>query len=1014
MSPLVSQSSSANEDEAPLPEGVALLVAGASSLEAPPLASATVQTLGQIGEALLATGASWRIRRLSPGAGERYAPDRANLKIFIDELAQPADVAVLVVVAEIVTTPDGPAIITGGRHRDYPSDATLPLSWVQGRLHACEAGRVLVVLSARNGDRANSSVTRTAGAWLETLGTGRPNDVIAVDAAGDGARALEALLAGLRGEALDPRTGTVTMRSIGAHLARAVPGIALQASLASETLAVSPPLGGLWTVHASQVQRAVAARPVTADDLHDLAGVVLPGRFRIERVLASGSFGTVYRARQLAVQRDVAVKVLHAGIDPTSEDGRLFVHEVQSVGRIDHTNVVRIHQADITPDGRLFFAMELLVGRDLQQIINDEGVLAQERAVGLMKQLLAGLGAAHEAGLVHADVKPANAFVQTTRSGERLVLVDFGLARLRRPGGPTASAGGTPAYMAPEQLREGRVDARSDLFSAALVFVTLLTGWRRRRGEDMVPPLDGIADPELRTVLARALALEPADRFQTASDFADALAGNAPRASHAAVIRAPFRHLAPFTEHDRGHLYGRERDIAELTEHVLYRRAVIYTAPSGTGKTSLLRAGLVPYLETLGVRAVYLPCRPGAAAALAAAIKPGAATVAEAVASWHTEHRSKLVLVLDQLEAVLSSDENDGADGAEPAVVGEALAFDRWPPDADVSVVLSVREDFLARVIGGRRRLDEGIPIVRLGPLSKNGALAAIVSPLAEQRLAIAPDLLDALLADLEKAAKALGPEMGWDRVAAAYPPHLQLACSVLYEALGPGEATITLAHYRQLGGFDAIVGEHLDRVLDSELDAADATVARDLFLTLVTSANTRALRTEAELLDIAGSRHGALRVAAVLEVLRARGLIVRLRATGGEPSWELVHDSLVPRVLAWVDRRDLDRRRAMELVRYHLRRSGADAPSLLGRAELRELRAHPDAVIELEAEWARRSDGGPWTPAALVKRSRRALRRRALAISCASVFVMGAVGTAAQRWIAERTLRDRDMGRFI
>jgi len=988
------------------PEGVALLVAGASSLGTR-LGSSSIQTLGQIGEALLATGAPWRIRRLSAGAGERYAPDRANLKRFIDELTQPADVAVLVVAAEVTMSPDEPAIVTGGQHREYPSEATLPLSWVRARLRACRAERLLVVLSAHQEDAAPVDPARL----LEALATDRPTDVIAIDAAGE-ARTLDALLAGLCGEALDPRTGTVTMRSIAEHLGRAVPGIAIQTSLASATLAISPPLGGLWTVRASEVQRA-AARPATSEP-HDLVGVVLPGRFQIERTLASGSFGTVYRARQLTVQRDVAVKVLHAGIDPTSEDGRLFVHEIQSVGRIDHTNVVRIHQADITPTGRLFFAMELLVGRDLQEIATAEGTLGQERAVALARQLLAGLGAAHDAGLVHADIKPANAFVVAGRDGERVVLLDFGLARLRPPGLPAESAGGTPAYMAPEQLHDGRVDARSDLFSVALVLVTLLTGWRRRSAEEIVPPLDALADAELRAVLTRALAEDPAGRFQTAADFADALAGKAPRASAIAPVRSPFRHLAPFTEGDRGRLFGREREITELTEYVLYRRAVVYTAPSGAGKTSLLRAGLVPHLEALGARPVYLACRAGAVEALAAAIQPGATTVASAIAAWHAEHRGRLVLILDQLEAVLSDGDAGGDEAAQPVdLLGEALAFDRWAADADVSVVLGVREDFLARVVGGSRRLEEGIPILRLGPLGKEGALAAIVGPLAEQRLAIAPDLLDALLADLEAAARAIAPEMGWGAVAAAYPPHLQLVCSVLYEALGPGEATLTLAHYRRLGGFDAIVGEHLDRVLDSELDPAASAVARDLFLTLVTAANTRALRSEVELVDIVGSRHGAGPVAAVLEALRARGLVVRLRASGGEPSWELVHDSLVPRVLAWVDRRDLARRRAVELVRHHLRRSQPETPSLLGRAELRELRGHPDAITELETEWARRSGEGAWTPTALVTRSRRALRRRDLVLAGLSLAVLVTAGVIGQRWRAERGLRDRDMGRF-
>ncbi|MBA3817767.1 MAG: SUMF1/EgtB/PvdO family nonheme iron enzyme, partial [Deltaproteobacteria bacterium] len=721
-------------------------------------------------------------------------------------------------------------------------------------------------------------------------------------------------------------------------------------------------------------------------------------------------FGTVYRARQLAVERDVAVKVLHADIDPSSEDGRMFVHEIRSVGRIDHANVVRIHQADITHDGRLFFAMELLDGRDLQDL-GAAKPLERARVVELMRQLLAGLGAAHQAGLVHADVKPANAILVDKDDGERVVLVDFGLSRLRAPDRPTASAGGTPAYMAPEQLHEGRVDARSDLFSAALVLVYLLTGWRRPNAYAWVPPFELITDAELRAVVQKALALEPAQRFQTARDFAEALAGHAPAAAITQPTPIlPFRHLAPLTELDRDRMYGRETDLAALVEHALFRRSVIYTAPSGTGKTSMLRAGLMPRLEALGIRGVYLRCRADSAAALAAAIWPGATTIVEAVTCWHEQRGGRLVLVLDQLEAALGD-----AD-----FVPALLAFETWPATVDISLVLSIREDHLARLVARTQELEPGMPIVRLPPLSPAGARGAIVGPLTEARLAIEPDLLDALLADLEAAAAAIGTEMGWGGVRAIYPPHLQLACSVLYEALGPGEATLTLAHYRRLGGYDAIVGEYLDRVLDIELAGGRDVIARDLFVALVTTAHERAVRSETELVEIVGAKHGAAGVTAVLELLRSRGLLVRVRGDG-DASWELVHDSLVKRVLAWVDRKDLARRRAIELVRYHLRRSRPETPSLLGRAELRELRAHAAAIAELELEWAKRGAAEAWTPKQLVARSHQVLRRRTATISLVllAAFAVASVGmyrshVEEERARAEARLKELDLGKVV
>jgi formylglycine-generating enzyme required for sulfatase activity len=988
--------------------GAALLVAGHGAIGGTALDASAVHTLGQIGEALLATGAGWQLRRLSAAAGERLRADRGTLKHHVDELVgEPLEVAVLVMLG-VIADVGGPALVTSSQLREYPEDATLPLAWLGERLRAIRAKQLLVVMNARRDPAFAASVGGSAAGspaqWLDVLRTGRPQDVIAIDTTPSGAPIVDALLAALCGDALDPKTGTVTMKSLSDCLARRVPTAAMQISEASQTLAQSPPLAGLWDLRRSQLARPRLPAPGDPDDL---TGIVMPGRFELSGIVARGTFGTVYRARQLAVGREVAVKVLNADIDPSSQDGKLFVHEIRAVGRIDHPNVVRIHQADIAPDGRLFYAMELLEGRDLQSLVAD-GPLAKDRAVELVRQLLVGLGAAHDAGLVHADVKPANAIVVPRDDGERVVLVDFGLARLRAPEDAAESAGGTPAYMAPEQLHEGRVDARSDLFSAALVLVTLLTGWRRPNAFTIVPPLDTI-DADLRPVLAKALSVDPAQRYASARELAAALTGSVAPQVTQPVALLPFRLFAPLTEADRSRLSGREADVAALTEHVLYRRSVIYAAPSGTGKTSLLRAGLVPRLEALGVHPVYLRVRTSSAAALAAAIWTGATSVADAVAEHAKQRGTRLVIVLDQVETALGDDE----------LISAVL---RLPADADIAIVLSIREDHVARLIARAQRVEPGIPIIRLPPLDIAGARAAIVGPLTEARLAIEPALLEALLTDLRKAAGAIAPEMGWTDAPAVYPPHLQLACSVLVEALEPGEATLTLARYRKLGGFEAIVGEHLERVLDVELAGGRDAIARDVFVGLVTTAHQRAIRPESELLALVKHDRGA--TLGVLDLLRARGLLVRVRGDA-EPSWELVHDSLIPRILSWIDRRDLARRKAVELVRYHLRRSRPDAPSLLSRAELRELRGHEAAIDELDADWRTRTpyatlSPAVLTPSSLVARSRQTLRRRTIAIGA---IVTGALATAgvaitANRIAdaherAEQSLRDRDLGRF-
>src|SRR5438105_2569166 len=120
------------------PEGTALLVAGHGAFGA--LEASALHTLGKIGEALLATGAAWQIRRLASAAGERYAPDRGALKQHLDELSgEPARAAVLVVLGSVMTLGEEPALVTGGQAREYPEDATLPLRWIRDRLRSARA-----------------------------------------------------------------------------------------------------------------------------------------------------------------------------------------------------------------------------------------------------------------------------------------------------------------------------------------------------------------------------------------------------------------------------------------------------------------------------------------------------------------------------------------------------------------------------------------------------------------------------------------------------------------------------------------------------------------------------------------------------------------------------------------------------------------------------------------------------------------------------------------------------------
>jgi len=501
------------------PRGSALLITGHLTEVGRNGQPSLQQCVARVADALRGES-GWRVTRLDPGGTAQTVPTRRNADRALRALRDSgSEVAMIVVAGGVVTTDGAPALVVDPQWGESASSAAalIPLSVLGAR---SSAQRTVIVLGGWVADGAARA--DPAARWLTALSRG-DGDLVAVSAGEQAARAMEAMESALLGAAVDDATGTVTLRSLGDYLASQVPGLAIQATSRSDTVMVPPSLTGPWDRRLTVRSRHAGEPPRHAPAT--LCGTTLPGRFRIEAELARGGFGTVYRARQLTIDRDVAVKVLNAEVDPASPSGRLFVQEIHGVGRIDHPNVVRIHHADVTRDGQLFFAMELLAGRDLEQVIQVEGRMSQGRALELVGQLLAGLGAAHDAGLVHADVKPANVVVVPGRRGDRVVLVDFGLARLQTADTPARSIGGTPAYMAPEQLSSGRVDPRSDLFSVGLVLVTLLTGWRRRTRDELLPPLDDIADLALRAALRRALAMSPEARFHSATELAAAFAG---------------------------------------------------------------------------------------------------------------------------------------------------------------------------------------------------------------------------------------------------------------------------------------------------------------------------------------------------------------------------------------------------------------------------------------------------------------------------------------------------------
>ncbi len=286
----------------------------------------------------------------------------------------------------------------------------------------------------------------------------------------------------------------------------------------------------------------------TDDQIADpLLGTVLLEQFRIEEQIGVGGMGTVYRAHQPSIGRDVAIKVLRAELARDVQAVARFEREARLATSLDHPNLVRVFLSGQLSDGRLYIVMELLQGRSLAEELERDGVPSIERALIMIMKLCAGLGAVHSAGIVHRDIKPENVYlVQRGRDNDFVKLVDFGVARVLEGDGfgPTTTQSGrvfgTATYISPEAATGDETDLRSDIYSLGVLSYQLLTGELPFRGSTAgavlmqhvhsePPPLQTIGrgaevPTEVADVIMRSLSKDPEARQQTLAEFLDSLA----------------------------------------------------------------------------------------------------------------------------------------------------------------------------------------------------------------------------------------------------------------------------------------------------------------------------------------------------------------------------------------------------------------------------------------------------------------------------------------------------------
>ena len=288
------------------------------------------------------------------------------------------------------------------------------------------------------------------------------------------------------------------------------------------------------------------------------------GRYEIIDTLGTGSMGTVYRARDTALDREVALKTMRTSMDADPLVRERFYREARACARLQHPNIITVYDLGEV-DGTAYIAMELLRGWDFRRIIQDRTPVGVEVKIAAIAEVCDAIAEAHRHGVIHRDIKPSNLFLT---EAHRAKVLDFGIARL--PSSKLTMAGqilGTPNYMAPEQILGRPSDGRADLFSVAVVFFELLT-FTHPFQSNLIPRRIVQGEPDslfdhdstlpvlLERVIARSLAKDPDRRYQTGDEFAadlravlNALGGSASAApvelpsQHAVHVAAP--HVEP-------------------------------------------------------------------------------------------------------------------------------------------------------------------------------------------------------------------------------------------------------------------------------------------------------------------------------------------------------------------------------------------------------------------------------------------------------------------------------------
>jgi len=717
--------------------------------------------------------------------------------------------------------------------------------------------------------------------------------------------------------------------------------------------------------------------------MDNLSGKVLKS-YVLGDLIGAGGFGAVYLAHQSVVERDVAIKIIWPVFANHPNFIRRFESEAQLIAGLEHPHIVPLYDYWREPDGA-YLVMRWLRGGHLRQKMQDTPWGVSE-AGQLLTQVSAALTLAHRLGVVHRDIKPENILLDEDGNA---YLADFGIAKILSNAQDTVdefAAFGSPAYAAPEQVAGQVTTPQADIYSLGVVMFEMLAGVHpfpdmatlslteltSERIKEPTPPIRTVR-PDLPSsiedVIATATALKPEDRFSDvltmARAFRDAInndrslisipRGDVRRRTQSAamlddVLPNPYKGLRAFQETDASNFFGREALVQQLVNDFTRTRELsrflAVVGPSGSGKSSVVKAGLMPVLRHGAIigsdRWFYVEMVPGAhpfkelqAALFSVAANPppdllerlegNPRGLYESVNGILPEDTAtELFLFIDQFEEVFTLVDNE----SEAARFLTAIHTAVTEPGSRIRVVITLRADFYDRPLLYpnmselmRKRTEVVVP------LTADELERAITGPAQQASVFLEDGLVMAIVSEVNRQPGAL--------------PLLQYLLSELFERR-EGDL-MTLDGYRAIGGVRGALAKRADEIYSS-FDKGQQEAARQLFLRLITlGEGTEDTRRRALLTEMTSLSNDARIMNTVIDSLgKSRLLAFDRDPITRSPTIEVTHEAIIrewTQLRDWLDasRGDVRMERTLTALSEEWMNSNREASFLLRGARLEQ-----------------------------------------------------------------------------